>query len=72
MDKRRITVLRTFTRRANMPKNELGIYLRASKVVDLIDIAYSENSLNDAKVSKISRLLGEVEFCLTGERRGRK
>jgi len=55
-----------------MAKNELGIYLRASKVVDLIDIAYSENSLNDAKVSKISRLLGEVEFCLTGERRGRK
>ena len=54
-----------------MPKNELGIYLRASKVVDLIDIAYSENTLDDKKVSRISRLLGEVEFCITGDRRGR-
>lgn len=54
-----------------MPKNELGIYLRASKVVDLIDIAYSENSLNDASVSRISRLLGQIEFEITGERRGK-
>jgi len=51
---------------------ELEIYNKANRVVNLIDIAYSQNSLNTEKVSKISRLLGEVEFIILGNRRGGK
>lgn len=51
---------------------ELEIYNKANRVVTLIDIAYSQNTLNTSKVSRISRLLGEIEYTILGDRRGGK
>lgn len=50
-------------------QSENKVYYRARRIADLLDQAFSNDSLSEVKLNKISRLLGEIEFAITGDRR---